>query len=70
MATELSKDEFCARFKAEMMKALPVFDGSGDELTAYADETAPTYFDMAERDDETPEGWAQCDISYWEEADD
>jgi len=67
MPSEITKDEFCARFKAEMMKTLPIFDGSEDELSAYADETAPTYFEIDWQCDEGPEICAQADISYWED---
>lgn len=63
----MTKEEFCQRFVAEMMKAAPIFDGTPEELRAYAEEVAPTYFDMDDWPAQSPEQWARDDISYWEE---
>lgn len=61
----LTKDEFCARFKAEMLRiAGPSFD-DGDSIADYADQTGPTYFDDPEQRGEGPEACAQADVSYW-----
>ncbi len=64
---EITKGEFCARFIAEMMKALPIFDGTADELRSYAEEIAPTYWETEWQREQGPEGCAQADISYWGE---
>jgi len=59
--------EFCARFVAEMMTAAPTYDGTPDELRAYAEEIAPTYWAEPSQREEGPEACAQSDIGYWEE---
>jgi hypothetical protein len=67
--TLLSKDEFCARFKAYMLKCAPfqTFDDGGT-VAEYADETAPTYWeDQHHRFGESPEECAEADMSYWGE---
>lgn len=63
----MTKDDFCARFVAEMMKAAPIYDGSPEELQAYAEEIAPTYWSDEDQRSDGPEECAQADISYWEE---
>ena len=76
--SEISKEEFCARFIAELVRIVgPIFnnldeDGrpieGGERLTAdYAAEVAPTYWDGADQRDEGPEECARTDFSYWEE---
>lgn len=62
----LTKDEFCARFKAEMLRLTPfsTFD-DGQTVACYADETAPSYFDEQHQDGFSPEECAKSDISYW-----
>lgn len=65
--SEISKEEFCARFKAQMIKSAPIYDGSEAELSAYADEIAPTYYDEPWQREDGPEACADADISYWEE---
>jgi hypothetical protein len=67
MADEVTEEQFCARFVAQMMKALPNFDGSEDELRSYAEETAPTYYAEPWQRVEGPEECARTDVSYWEE---
>lgn len=68
--TLLSKEDFCARFKARMIAVIGDREVSEDGMRTaeYADETAPTYFDQQykEEPDSTPEDWADEDISYWE----
>jgi hypothetical protein len=63
---EITKEEFCARFKTHMLKvAGPVFD-DGESIADYADGTAPTYWDeRADYPDESPEELAEADMSYW-----
>jgi hypothetical protein len=72
---DLTKDEFCARFKAELIRLVGpsynILDDVGDiedvGLTAeYADETSKTYFDDPDQRAEGPEECARADYSYWE----
>jgi hypothetical protein len=64
---QVSKEEFCQRFKARMMAiAGPVFD-DGDSIAEYADETAPTYWEDPGQRAEGPEECADADMSYWGE---
>ncbi len=65
--TEITKEQFCERFVAEMMSAAPVYDGTPEELRAYAAEIAPTYWEDTDQREDGPETCAQSDISYWEE---
>jgi hypothetical protein len=65
---DITREEFCARFKARMLARCgprTVFD-DGESIAEYADMTAPSYF---EDDDwlrrEGPEACADADISYW-----
>lgn len=59
------RDEFCARFKARMLKrAGPTFD-DGSSIAEYADMAAPTYFDDADQRAEGAEECADADMSYW-----
>ena len=64
---DLTRKEFCTRFVAEMMTAAPIYDGTPEELRAYAEEVAPTYFEESHQFLEGPEACAQADIGYWEE---
>jgi len=64
--TLLSKEEFCARFKAHMLKAGEKFD-DGSSIAEYADDTAPTYWEEQHRDGSSPEECAESDMSYWGE---
>lgn len=64
--TLLSKEEFCARFKAHILKVVgdgPLDDGT--DVADYADETAPTYWEEQHKDGESPEQCAESDLSYW-----
>lgn len=65
---KMEQAEFCARFKAHMLKrAGPVFD-DGESIAEYADETGPTYFESYPSPlCETPEECADADMSYWGE---
>ena len=63
----MTKEEFCERFKAYMLKvAGPRFD-DGSSIAEYADETAPTYWDEPDQRAEGPEACADADMSYWGE---
>ncbi|MCB4861651.1 hypothetical protein K7W03_18845 [Sphingobium sp. PNB] len=65
---ELSKEEFCARFKARMLERAGVdrFD-NGESIADYADDTAPTYWETDWQRAEGPEACADADMSYWGE---
>jgi hypothetical protein len=63
----MTKQDFVARFVAEMMTAAPIYDGTEDELRAYALEAAPTYYEDEDQRADGPEACAQSDIGYWEE---
>ena len=65
--TEITKDEFCARFVARMMASMDRYDGSEAELREYAEHIAPTYWDDPNVRVYGPEECASTDISYWEE---
>jgi hypothetical protein len=63
----MTKEEFCVRFKAEMLRvAGPTFD-DGESIGDYADEAAPAYFDQDWQREEGPEECARTDIAYWED---
>lgn len=65
----LTKEEFCARFKMEMlaMARRETFD-DGSSIAEYADMTGPTYFDCQYMEDGlSPEDCAEADVSYWGE---
>jgi hypothetical protein len=64
---EITKDEFCTRFVNLMMRYERTFNGTEAELRAYAEETAPTYWDDLYQRAEGPEECAEADLSYWEE---
>lgn len=68
MGQEITREEFCARFKAHMLKYGGTTFDDGSSIADYADEVAPTYF---EDDDwlrkQGPEACADADMSYWGE---
>lgn len=75
-ADELTKEEFIARFKAELIRIVgptyvqsecnDSFSTETFESTAdYADETAPTYWDEPDHRADGPEECACIDFSYW-----
>lgn len=68
MMAELTQEEFCARFKAHMLKRAGATFDDGESIADYADETAPTYWeDEAWLRKEGPEACADADMDYWEE---
>jgi len=69
MTTEtlLSKEEFCARFKARMLAVAGEKFDDGDSIAEYADDTAPSYYEDRLDHDESPEECADADMSYWGE---
>lgn len=64
--TGLSLEDFCARFKAYMVKhaGFETFDDGGT-VAEYADGTAPTYWEEQHQSGESPEECAASDMSYW-----
>lgn len=66
---ELSLDVFTGRFRARMLeRAHPRthFD-DGESIAEYADDTAVTYWEIAENRADGPEACADADMSYWGE---
>lgn len=69
MTTEderMTKEEFCARFRARMLTYGKTFD-DGTSIAEYADETAPTYWEDPLNREDGPEECADADASYWGE---
>lgn len=64
----ITKEEFCARFKARLLAKVGPKDSEGNDVAAYADETAPTYFEDGIGCELDPEAAADTDLSYWEPA--
>jgi len=67
MDKQLSKEEFCSRFKVRMMQVAGEKFDDGESVADYADETAPTYWDNPHQRAEGPEECADADMSYWGE---
>lgn len=62
----MTKEEYLARFKAEMLKYRETFyDGSS--VAEYADEISPSYYEESDGYN-TPEEDAQADMDEWEVA--
>jgi hypothetical protein len=68
MSEALTKEEFCERFAAHMLKKVGPKDASGGDVAAYAKETAPSYWEDQHQDGLSPEECAETDLSYWEPA--
>ncbi len=71
-ADTITKDEFYARFKAEMLRVAQIRFGSdkfedGEPIADYADMTAVTYWDDPDCRVLGPEECALADMSYWGE---
>lgn len=66
-AAAMSKEEFCARFKARMLFIAGERFDDGGSVAEYADNTAPTYFDNPDQRSDGPEYCAETDVSYWED---
>ena len=64
----MNKEEFCARFVAEMKRAAG-FEAFTDGTTVedYAKATAPSYYDEPDQRADGPEECARADVSYWGE---
>ena len=59
-------EEFCARFKAYMLKAGETFD-DGSSIAEYADDVAPSYWEDEDMRVDGPEACAAADMDYWGE---
>lgn len=67
IAEELTKEQFCERFKAHMLKrAGPTFD-DGESIAEYADQAAVGYWECDFSRADGPEDAADADMSYWGE---
>ena len=64
----MTKEEFCARFKARMLARVGPKDAEGADVAEYADMTAPSYWDEPDQREDGPEACADADLSYWEPA--
>ena len=69
MSDTLTKEDFCARFKARMVAVAGDTFDDGKSIAEYADEIGPTYWAEQHQDGESPEDCADSDMSYWGEAD-
>lgn len=67
MTGPLTKEEFCARFKARMLAVAGATFDDGTSIADYADENAPLYFKERDYAEEGPEECADADMSYWGE---
>ena len=63
----MTKEEFCARFKARMIAVAGEKLDDGTIVADYADEVALTYYDEPHQREEGPEECADADMSYWGE---
>jgi hypothetical protein len=66
MVDALTKEEFCARFAAEMLKLAGATEfADGESIADYAAETAPTYWEEEWQRAQGAEACAAADVSYW-----
>lgn len=63
----LKQEEFCARFKAHMLKYGGLIFDDGSSIADYAEEVAPTYWEDESQRRDGPESCADADMSYWGE---
>lgn len=61
----ISRDEFLARFKAEMIRTAGETFDDGSSIADYADETGPTYWDEPDQRADGPEECAHADMQCW-----
>lgn len=62
----LTKEDFCAKFKAYMLRIVGPKLSDGTSVADYADRTAQTYWDDPYSGECGPEECADADISCWE----
>jgi len=65
--SDITKSEFCARFKARMLDCGGSHFDDGESIADYADEIAPSYWETPWQWEMGPEECADADISYWGE---
>lgn len=63
--SDLTKEEFCERFKARMLASGATHFDDGESIADYAEETAPTYWETDWQRELGPEECAEADMSYW-----
>lgn len=63
----MTKEEFCARFKAETLRLAGETFDDGTSIAEYADEIAPSYYEDEFFRADGPEECAQSDIGSWDE---
>jgi hypothetical protein len=59
----MEREEFLARFKAELIRCIRMH--TDEDVSAYADDIGPTYWDDPEQRACGPEECAQADASEW-----
>jgi hypothetical protein len=64
----MTRDEFCARFKARMLARVGPTDAEGADVAEYADMTAPSYWDDPDQREDGPEACADADLDCWDPA--
>lgn len=64
---DLGREEFCTRFKAQILAVAGEKFDDGESIADYADETAPTYYETDWQRGLGPEECADADMSYWGE---
>lgn len=64
--TTITRDEFCARFKARLLARVGPKDAEGADVAEYADMTAPSYWDDPDQRADGPEVCADADLDCWE----
>lgn len=62
---EITKEEFCARFKARMIAEVMRLGGDIEGIPEYADKTGPVHWDDVYQRQQGPEACADEDMSYW-----
>lgn len=68
MEPEITREQFCERFKARMIARTGETFDDGSSIAEYAAEAAPSYWeDDGWLRDQGPEECADADMSYWED---
>lgn len=67
MSKPITKEDFCLRFRRNMLERAGATFDDGSSVADYADDTAPTYWDDESMRDEGPEACVDADMSYWGE---
>lgn len=64
MILDISKEEFCSRFRARMVSRIGQTFDEGESVAEYADRVAPSYYN-GEFAAEGPESCADIDMECW-----